>query len=278
MSHLTKNRITHQIAAQIVIGATVLILLFLSKDSSESQALTYRGQVKDTVELSQYTKYIENQERDIDHEQYNTSLTQWGVILGSIITLVGVVLNYVQKNHFEDIHNQLSQNNEEHKKIIADNQSNYNNILESIREVKDLGTRKNVIFSFRDIINGYTRMANDSELKPFIDAEGERLITFAEEIMTEHFTQKVQEQALVKIDYAQHEQCNEAKSVFGIDFYIVYETLLKKNIAVLKEDIMKIASDEVLNHKYARFKNVCENYLHKHLMDVLRLYLSLKIK
>jgi len=48
-----------------------------------------------------------------------------------------------------------------------------------------------VIESFRDIINGYTRMAADTSLKPFVDAEGERLITFAEEIMNERFTKQV---------------------------------------------------------------------------------------
>jgi len=39
-----------------------------------------------------------------------------------------------------------------------------------------------------------------------------------------------------------------------------------------------IASDNLLNHKYDRFKSVCINYLHTHLIDVIKLHLTLKIK
>lgn len=85
----------------------------------------------------------------------------------------------------------MEKNNEEHYKIIKENSNNYEMIVTELRMLKDINNRRRVVDSLREIINSYTRMTSDVALKPFIDAEGERIITFAEEIMNEHFTKKV---------------------------------------------------------------------------------------
>jgi len=75
--------------------------------------------------------------------------------------------------------------------MVDVNKDNFESIVKELVMLRDITTRKTVVDSFRNIINGYTRMTSDTALKPFIDAEGERLITFAEEIMNEHFTKTV---------------------------------------------------------------------------------------
>lgn len=202
----------------------------------------------------------------------------WGVLTTAILGFVGVSLNYVQKNRFGKVELSLERNNIEHQDIIESNKDNFDSIVRELVILKDITTRKNVVDSFRSIINGYTRMTSDTALKPFIDSEGERLITFAEEIMNEHFTKAVQEQAIVKIDHTQEEQRNEAKHLFGIGFSKLYGEIQAKNVESLKESMYRIASDELLNHKYERFKSVCETFLHTHLIDVIKLHLTLKIK
>lgn len=202
----------------------------------------------------------------------------WGVLTTAVLGFVGISLNYVQKNRFSKVELSLERNNIEHQDIIDTHKDNYSLIVTELVALKDISIRKHVIESFRDIINGYTRMTSDTELKPFIDAEGERLITFAQEIMNERFTVKVQEQAIVKIDYAQEEQRSEAKHLFGIVFEQMYAEVQNKNVNILKENMYKIASDDLLNHKYERFKSVCENFLHTHLIDIIKLHLTLKIK
>lgn len=202
----------------------------------------------------------------------------WGILTTAILGFVGVSLNYVQKNRFGKVELQLERNNSEHQDMVDVNKDNFESIVKELVMLRDITTRKTVVDSFRNIINGYTRMTSDTALKPFIDAEGERLITFAEEIMNEHFTKTVQEQAIVKIDYTQEEQRNEAKHLFGMSFYKLYSEVQIKNVNTLKESMYRIASDELLNHKYERFKSVCETFLHTHLIDVIKLHLTLKIK
>jgi hypothetical protein len=118
-------------------------------------------------------------------------LTTLGIILGTIVTLVGTILSYRSKASFDKIDLRLEKNDNDHNNIVNSSTANYQSIVEEISKVKDLNLRKNIIVGFRDIINSYTRMTNDLILKPFIDAEGERLITFAEEVMNENFTEKV---------------------------------------------------------------------------------------
>ena len=232
---------------------------------------------KENVKVESVTKQINE---DLPKEDIfgNLGADFWGVLTTAILGFVGISLNYVQKNRFSKVELSLERNNLEHQDIIDTNKSNYDVIVTELVTLRDITTRKHVIESFRDIINSYTRMTSDSMLKPFIDAEGERLITFADEIMNEHFTKKVQEQAIVKIDYSQEEQRNEAKHLFGVTFHKLYVEIQNKNNNTLKESMYRIASDDLLNHKYERFKSVCENYLHTHLIDVIKLHLTLKIK
>lgn len=124
-------------------------------------------------------------DRNVD---YNNDFKSLGIILTGIITLMGVVLNYVQKNQFEKIDMKLEQNNLEHQTILKVSNDNYSNLVDDLRTLKDLSVRKDVITNFRFIINNYTRMAIDDRIKLFVDNEGERLVTFAEEIMNEKFT------------------------------------------------------------------------------------------
>jgi len=63
-----------------------------------------------------------------------------------------------------------------------------------------------------------------------------------------------------------------------MSFYKLYSEVQIKNVNTLKESMYRIASDELLNHKYERFKSVCETFLHTHLIDVIKLHLTLKIK
>lgn len=267
-----KNKIFHSgLIISLLVASTIWMYSLKSQKQSDSLQ-NINSDTIDTVTIIEQIK--ENQKQDeIDYQNYITDLTTLGVILGTIISLVGIILSYSSKTSFEKIDIRLEKNDMDHAGIVNSNESNFQSILEEINKVKDINLRKNIIAGFRDIINSYTRMTNDLTLKPFIDAEGERLITFAEEVMSEQFTEKLQQQAIVKIDYAQNEAKIEARRVFTDREYNLFCTFQNRNVIFLKDSLTKIAMDHLINNKYERFKTVCESFLHDHLMDVIKIRL-----
>lgn len=288
-----KNKFVHQLLILIVLVTSGLWLTHITQDQIKKNRLikTEMAVKIDTERIDKslqksdttnktYVVEVPRNDQNLDqqlYQEYNNDIQSLGVILTAVISLLGIMLSYTQRGRFEKIDVKLERNNEEHQIMAKITGENYNNIIDGLKEVKDLSVRKDIITIFREITNGYTRMAPQNIVKPFIDAEGERLVTFAEEIMNERFTAKVQDQAIVKIDYTIKESQDEAKLLFGESFQKGFRNVSDINNERLKNEILKIASDEV-NNKYARFKNVCETFLHTHLLDIIKLSLTLKIK
>lgn len=197
------------------------------------------------------------------------------VLVTSIITVAGIVLNYNQKNRFGKIDLKLEENTIAHSNMAKTNQDNYNKITEELKVLADLTVKMDVIEGFRHVVQGYTRMGIDNKIKQFVDNEGERLIQFAEEIMHEKFTAQLYEQQSIKIDTFSTDGMEEAHLYFGEPFTSQYTTLQKNQAEQLKYGLDSIAKDDVLNHKYERFRNLCETYLHNVLLNVIRLHLMI---
>lgn len=87
------------------------------------------------------------------------------ILVTSIITLAGLILNYNQKTRFGKIDLKLEENFVEHRNMAKQNQDNYEKITSELKTLADLSVKTDIIEGFRQITQGYTRMGCDTKIK-----------------------------------------------------------------------------------------------------------------
>lgn len=154
-----------------------------------------------------------------------------------------------------------------------ENSEQHERIFKTLSVVEDSVVRKEIIEELRAIARGYIHYNKliDTKAKILIDAQCERTVEVAEEIMNEQFTQEVLEQALVKIDAGCAKGRQQAYELYGQEFLEEYTSLQRAALDQLLPKLHKIVADGVTNSKYAKFKCAATAFLHDVISETLLL-------
>ncbi len=201
------------------------------------------------------------------HEQDQPKKTMDTSILTLILSTVAIIIS----NWFNPKLLKIEQRAEKiENKVNENHQENKAQHEELRQELKVIKTPDKLESTLRQMTAGKLESCRPG-LREFINAESERLINVASEIMRGSFDFNSLSQSLIKIELAEAQSIKDA-CVFGELFCKEYHLHLTKVVTKLKDDVSDIVLDEIYNSKHSRFSLSCQLFLRDHLLGIIEIY------
>lgn len=157
--------------------------------------------------------------------------------------------------------------------IATDSKAQFTRIFSTLDVMEDSLVRRAVTDELRAIVRGYIHFNQslDERTRMLIDSQCERLISFSEEVMEEKYNMENWEQTEAKMEIQSRAGRTQVRELFGDEFLEQYKVMQTNAVSDFRENLSIIFMDNVVNSKYARFKNAAETFLHQLIKDTLAL-------
>lgn len=157
--------------------------------------------------------------------------------------------------------------------IANDSKMQFTQVFQTLVVLEDSMVRKSVTDGLRAVVRGYMHYNRsiDDHAKMLIDCQCERVIEFSEEVMAETYKPENWEQTEMKLEIQSRKGRTQVKELFGDEYLEHYKVLQANAVNDFKERLRAIVHDEVVNSKYARYKNAAESFLHDLINETLAL-------
>lgn len=180
--------------------------------------------------------------------------------LSTIGILAGIIFNPKLYRIERSIEDYQKDNKNQHDKI--------NLTLKQVVAVRDLEV------SLREIIDSILEVT-DGHLSSFINQEGQLFIQFSHEIQHGSFDITVLPSIRTKL-FKLKSDSNKLASMLGPKFEERHKISQSHCIDKFYNQLEETLMDDVFNSKNKRFRMICEQFLHTHLTDSVKTYMSMR--
>lgn len=157
--------------------------------------------------------------------------------------------------------------------LAVDTKQQFSCVFATLNVMEDTLVRRNVTESLRAVVRGYIHYNRqiDNRAKMLIDCQCERLVEFSDEVMAEKYNIENWEQTVAKMEVQARKGSAQAAELFGDEFSEQYRVIQRNCLADFKDKLHTIICDDLVNSKYARYKNASETFLHELINETLAL-------
>lgn len=206
------------------------------------------------------TAVIKSEQLKARQEQNQLKKTMDTSILVLILSTVGIIATILFNPKLIKIERQVQDNH-------AENKAQHEEIKQELKIIK---TPDKLESSLRQMTAGKLESCRPG-LREFLNAESERLIDVANEIMRGSFDFNSLSQSLIKIELAEAQSITDSCKL-GEGFCQLYRVHVSQVATKLKDDISDIVLDEIYNSKHSRFSLSCQLFLRDHLLGIIEIY------
>jgi hypothetical protein len=238
----------------------IVIIAMLSLFATRNEP-KYTPPVKvERVGVDWKTAVVKSENLKARKEQSEITKTMDTAIWTLILSTVAIILSNWLNPKLIKIERQVQDNH-------AENKAQHEEIRQELKIIK---TPDKLESSLRQMTAGKLESCRPG-LREFLNAESERLIDVANEIMRGSFDFHSLSQSLIKIDLAVAQSITDSCR-YGDGFCHIYRDHIYTVAGKLKDDISDIVLDEIYNSKHSRFSLSCQLFLRDHLLGIIDIY------
>lgn len=258
------NKRTLFIALTALMIMAGLYLLGTSKPPEPPKYGGLRSGTTDTIQQLHVQALEKNQEDGPDYSKIWGAVTAFLVALFSGIKVISELSNRPLELRLEA--------------IATDSKQQFAKVFTVLDVLEDSMVRKSITDGLRVVVRGYMHYNRSicEKTRILIDCQCERLIEFSDEVMSETYNLDNWEQMQTKIESQSHKGRAQVRELFGSEFAEKYKVMQTKAVSDFRERLHVIASDDVVNSKYNRYKNAAETFLHQLITGTLALTHKMK--